>query len=121
MASVRFLKGSTNRLPSTITEGLVYLTTDGGNLYIDSATRVQVNAKAASSLIKDGQLVDLDAIYKYINDAVAKAGGGGHVVSASPPSSSDLLWIDTIMGGVVKYYDSTSKSWKAVNSVWGTN
>lgn len=43
----------------------------------------------------------------------------GFVVQATPPEDTSLAWIDTSKGGVMKYYDESSKTWKAVKSVWG--
>lgn len=46
-------------------------------------------------------------------------GAGGVIVSASAPSKTNVLWIDTGNGGIAKYYDSTSKAWVTVKAVWG--
>jgi hypothetical protein len=35
------------------------------------------------------------------------------------PANTNLLWIDTGNGSIMKYYDSTSKTWKSINFVWG--
>lgn len=43
--------------------------------------------------------------------------GGGHVLSASAPADTSLLWIDTGNGGVTKYYNGSA--WVAVRAVWG--
>lgn len=37
----------------------------------------------------------------------------------SAPSNTSLLWIDTSNGGIIKYYDSTTSSWKPTMAVWG--
>ena len=44
---------------------------------------------------------------------------GTYVVSDTTPSKTNVLWIDTSKGGVLKYYDESSKIWKSVYSVWG--
>ena len=44
---------------------------------------------------------------------------GGIVVSATAPSKTNVLWIDTGNGGIAKYYDTSSKSWTTVKAVWG--
>lgn len=44
---------------------------------------------------------------------------GGHYVGTSAPSNTSLLWIDSRNGGIAKYYDSASNSWKTVSAVWG--
>lgn len=41
------------------------------------------------------------------------------VVSDTAPKSTSVLWIDTKNGGIGKYYNSTSKSWETIKSVWG--
>ena len=43
--------------------------------------------------------------------------GGGVVVRSTAPSDTKVLWIDTAMGGVAKYYDGTG--WVAIHAVWG--
>lgn len=43
--------------------------------------------------------------------------GGGVVVSATAPTDTKVLWIDTAMGGVVKYHNGTG--WVAALAVWG--
>lgn len=42
---------------------------------------------------------------------------GGFVISATQPSDTTLLWIDTKQ--VMRYYDASSKTWKPVLPVWG--
>lgn len=44
--------------------------------------------------------------------------GGGSYVGYSPPEDTDLIWIDTSIGGVAKYYDTETQEWKIVLSVW---
>lgn len=39
---------------------------------------------------------------------------GGAVIQATAPSDTDLLWIDTSAGGILKYYDSATSSWVTV-------
>ncbi|SDF29990.1 hypothetical protein [Eubacterium pyruvativorans] len=46
-------------------------------------------------------------------------GAGGVIVSAEAPSKTNVLWIDTGNGGIAKYYDTSSKAWTTVKSVWG--
>lgn len=48
--------------------------------------------------------------------------GGGHAVQAEEPSDTSILWIDTSVGGLLKYYDESTSAWVpiAVNGmVWG--
>lgn len=44
---------------------------------------------------------------------------GGFIVQSTPPEDTNLLWIDTSVGGVMKYYDSSSSQWKGILGVWG--
>lgn len=42
---------------------------------------------------------------------------GGFIISATQPSDTSLLWIDSKQ--VMRYYDKTAKTWKTVLPVWG--
>ena len=44
-------------------------------------------------------------------------GSGGSYVGDTAPINTNLLWIDTSNGGVMKYYDGTS--WVGTKAVWG--
>lgn len=57
----------------------------------------------------------LIATTDYVDNAISNA--GGHIVSATAPSNTNLLWIDTANGGVLKYHDGSS--WVGVKGVWG--
>lgn len=46
------------------------------------------------------------------------SGGGGIYVGITAPDDTDLIWIDTSIGGVAKYYDLETQEWKMVLSVW---
>ena len=39
-------------------------------------------------------------------------------VGTTAPTDTGILWIDTGHNSIAKYYDSTSKTWKAVGSAW---
>lgn len=41
---------------------------------------------------------------------------GGHVVSASQPTNTNLLWVDTSNGGVLKYYNGSA--WVGIAAVY---
>lgn len=43
--------------------------------------------------------------------------GGGHVVSSTAPSNTNLLWVDTGNGGILKYYNGSA--WTPIASTWG--
>lgn len=51
--------------------------------------------------------------------SVSGSGGGGSgiVVSNTAPSDTKVLWIDTSIGGVSKYYNGTE--WVPTLAVWG--
>ena len=42
---------------------------------------------------------------------------GGHVVSSTAPSNTNLLWVDTGNGGILKYYNGSA--WTPIASTWG--
>lgn len=52
-------------------------------------------------------------------DKVKEEMGGGYVSSETEPEKTNVLWIDTSAGGVIKYYDEDSSAWVATKSVWG--
>lgn len=43
---------------------------------------------------------------------------GGHVAQAEEPDNTNLLWIDTGSGNIIKFYDPGSETWKPVGAVW---
>lgn len=43
----------------------------------------------------------------------------GFAAGTTAPEDTGLLWIDTTAGGVLKYHDAASNTWKAVKAVWG--
>lgn len=45
--------------------------------------------------------------------------GGGVWVSVTAPEDTSLTWVDTSTGGIYKYYDAASKTWKPTVAVWG--
>ena len=57
---------------------------------------------------------------QYNNDGkwtTIETGTGGSYVGATAPENTEILWIDTSSGGVMKYYNGTS--WVATKAVWG--
>lgn len=58
-------------------------------------------------------------ILKWSSDGTAAWGTspGNYVKSSSAPSDTNVLWVDTANGGVVKYHNGTS--WVATKAVWG--
>lgn len=46
-----------------------------------------------------------------------ETGSGGSYVGTTAPADTELLWIDTGNGGVMKYHNGTS--WVATKAVWG--
>ena len=56
-----------------------------------------------------------------VNDALrlSAQSQGGFVVQATPPDNTKLGWVDTSEGGVMKYYDESSRTWKATLAIWG--
>lgn len=43
----------------------------------------------------------------------------GYIVSSTPPDSQYVLWVDSSDDGVLKYFNSETNLWEAVNTVWG--
>jgi hypothetical protein len=42
-----------------------------------------------------------------------------YYVGTSAPSNTNLFWVDTTSGSVLKYYNPTSKVWTNISSIWG--
>ena len=58
-----------------------------------------------------------DKIKTYVDENAGGGSGGGLVVSDTAPSNTNVLWVDTSVGGVEKYYNGTS--WVTTKAVWG--
>ncbi|MCI9224971.1 MAG: hypothetical protein HFE91_05850 [Acutalibacter sp.] len=43
---------------------------------------------------------------------------GGHIAQAEAPDNTNLLWIDTENGSIIKFYDPGSETWKPVGAIW---
>lgn len=76
MALFKILKGAQANLPSKITEGYAYFTTDEGNFYIDvdATTRMQVNANKAFSAMKlqnGEEVIEFEDLKEVIDKAAA--------------------------------------------------
>ena len=48
----------------------------------------------------------------------AAQNAGGTAAQATAPSNTNLLWVDTANGNIIKFYDPASKTWKPVGAVW---
>ena len=59
------------------------------------------------------------ATTSYVDNAVSTAVQKGIVVQATAPSDTSVGWVDTSEGDVLKYYDTVSRTWEGVVSVWG--
>lgn len=53
-----------------------------------------------------------------VNDALrlSAKSSGGFAVQDTPPDNTKLGWVDTSEGGVMKYYDEISMTWKSTKS-----
>ena len=51
------------------------------------------------------------------NWTTIETGVGGSYVGSSAPANTEILWIDTGNGGIIKYHNGSS--WVATKSVWG--
>ena len=60
-------------------------------------------------------------ILQYLNGTtwttIETGSGGGFHIGTTAPTDTDLLWIDTANGGIMKYHNGTS--WVATKAVWG--
>lgn len=130
-------KGLSSAIPSQIVPGTILLETDTGtmNIDVDSSTRIQVkdNTKlptSGGSLSGDVNMgrhritglgdpnLATDAVTKqYVDTAISNI-GGRILVQSSQPSDTSYVWIDTSEGGILKYWDSSSNSYKPIISVW---
>lgn len=43
---------------------------------------------------------------------------GGHTAQAEEPDNTNLLWIDTANGNIIKFYDPESETWEPVGAIW---
>lgn len=43
---------------------------------------------------------------------------GGHIAQVEPPDNTNLLWVDTSDGNILKFYDAETDAWKPVGAVW---
>ena len=113
MALFKILKGSSKTLPTKITEGYAYFTTDEGNLFIDisGTQRVQVNAKGAANLIRDGEYIEADQFVTIDDNInVAHGGTGATTLTANAVligNGTSTIKMVTIPAGCYEWY-----SWK---------
>ncbi len=56
-----------------------------------------------------------DAAQEVIDSAVT----GGVVIDDTAPENTEVLWVDTSVGGVPKTYNDVSETWVPVKSVFG--
>lgn len=43
---------------------------------------------------------------------------GGHAVQAEAPKNTNLLWVDTSDGNILKFYEPGSATWQPVGAAW---
>lgn len=48
-----------------------------------------------------------------------KPSGKGYEASATAPEDTDLLWIDTASGNLIKFYNGTAWETTAAIAIWG--
>ena len=108
--------------------GQVLTKTDTGEAWADipvdsalsSTSENPVQNKIVNSAISNLQnLVGSTAVSEQISSAIATIPKSVFVAGTSSPSDTNLLWIDTSVGGVMKYYDTESATWKGIVDVWG--
>lgn len=89
--------------------------------YVWQKIKSLLSGKADSATTLTGYNIS-DAYTKTeVDNMVASAGGGGCVVSATAPTDTSLIWIDSSASNTPKYYDSTlaTPAWVTVKAVWG--
>ena len=87
---------------------------------LSSTSENPVQNKIVNSAISNLQnLVGSTAVSEQISSAIATIPKSVFVAGTSSPSDTNLLWIDTSVGGVMKYYDTESATWKGIVDVWG--
>lgn len=68
-------------------------------------------------------ITDLNNVNTELQSIVTKIKNGEiglpYEAKTSAPTNKNILWIDTANGGIMKYYDTTTNSWKIVQSTWG--
>lgn len=86
--------------------------------YIENMTQKGTLEDADLIVIKDmTEEAPAATTMKAVAEFVA-AKNSGYYAGDVAPDNTDLLWLDTGIGGVLKYYDSSASSWKAVAAVW---
>ena len=43
---------------------------------------------------------------------------GGHTAQAEAPGNTNLLWVDTSNGNILKFYNAATEAWEPVGAVW---
>ena len=43
---------------------------------------------------------------------------GGHIAQATAPDNTNLLWVDTSDGNILKFYHAATETWEPVGAVW---
>lgn len=97
------------------------LTKPDGNEYYDIAVPNSnmdtIDAELAKRLTKD----DIGkTISSLVDGKIPKSQlptTGGYVRQEGPPSDTTLLWIDSINGNIMRYYNGTA--WACVPATWG--
>lgn len=77
--------------------------------------RTAVGAAAAAIMLKFGGTID--AVAAPVKTAEAKTEGNKQYVGKVAPLDKSITWIDTSVGGVMKYWDGNG--WVPVKSTWG--
>ena len=90
MADVKFKRGQLSQLPQALSDGTIYVTTDEGGIYVDTATK----------RVRLGDFVTVDTVSD---------------LPADPKSESALYYVKT--GNILARWDSTSNPtrWIQIN------
>lgn len=79
--------------------------------------RTAVGAAAAAIAIKFGGAIEAVAAPVKSVETKTEHYNNGQYVGTVPPLDKKITWIDTSVGGVMKYWDG--KEWAPVKSTWG--
>lgn len=84
------------------------------NIKMLDGNNVKINTWASTAvveLIVKGTLIQLSG---------GGGSGGGWTAASTAPTDTTLLWVDTANNNIMKFYDSTSSSWKPIVGTFGS-
>lgn len=104
-------------------EYIVYPATKTENVVYDNASSglVAEDVQEAIDELADRSYKKADVYSKAeIDEKLSSfsSGGSGIIISdTTPPGDASKFWVDTSIGGVLKYWDGSA--WVSIKSIWG--